>query len=76
MGFVVQPCKCLAWSFFDFPFGFSPPINFCCSLDNIKVLGIPFIFISFSLSFLQDTWDEDVRHVDALSRLRDVQITF
>jgi hypothetical protein len=39
-------------------------------------LGIPFRFISFDLSFLQDTLDEDVHHVDALSRLGDVQLTF
>jgi len=76
MGFVVQPCKCLAWSSFDLHFGFFLLINFCCPSNNIKILGIPVIFISFSLSFLQDTFDKDVHHVDALPRLGDVQITF
>ncbi len=48
MGFVVQPCKCLAWLSFDLPFGFSPPIDFCCLSNIIKILGIPIRFISFT----------------------------
>jgi hypothetical protein len=76
MGFVVQPCKCLDWSSFYLAFGFFPPIDFCCPSNNIKIVGILIIFISFSLFFLQDTFDKDVCHVDVLPRLGDVQITF
>jgi hypothetical protein len=45
-------------------------------LDGIKVLGILFGSTSFNFSFLQNKLDKDVCHVDAFSRLRDVQIAF
>ncbi len=51
MGFVVQSCWCLVWSSFNMPFGFSPPIDFCYPSNIIKILGIPFKFISFNLFF-------------------------
>ncbi len=53
---------------------FSPP-NFCCPSNNIKVLNIPFGFVFF-ISFLQDVLDKDGCHVDALLKLKDVQVTF
>jgi hypothetical protein len=40
------------------------------------VLGIPFGFVSFSSSFLQDVLDEDVRHANLFSRSEDVQVAF
>jgi len=39
-------------------------------------LGVPFGFDFFSLSFLQKALDEDVHHVDELSRLGDVHVSF
>jgi hypothetical protein len=39
---------------------------------HIRVLGFPFGFVAFSSSFLQDVLDEDVCHVNALSKLGDV----
>jgi hypothetical protein len=54
MGLVVQPCKCMAWSPFYFPFDFSPLIDFCCPSNNIKVLWI--LFKSFYFSFLLTCW--------------------
>ncbi len=45
-------------------------------LDGIRVLGILFGFTSLIFSFLQNKLDKDVCHVDAFSRLRDVQVTF
>ncbi len=58
-------------------FNFSPPTNFCYHLDDIRVLGIPFGSIFSTSSFLQNTTlDKDVCYVNALPKLRDVQITF
>ncbi len=52
IGLVVQPCKCTIWSPSDLPPKFSPAFGFCYSLYGIKVLGVPFGFVSFSFSFL------------------------
>jgi hypothetical protein len=48
---VFQPHKCLAWSPSNLHLNFSPLIDFCCPLDDIKVLGVPFGFVSFISSF-------------------------
>jgi hypothetical protein len=48
------PCR-LEWS------------QFCCFLDNIKVLGIPFRS-SFIFSFLHDTLDEDIPYRTLLKK--------
>jgi hypothetical protein len=55
---------------------FSPPLGFCYLPDNIKVLGVPFGFVSFSYSFLCDVLDENVCHANVLLKLKDVQIAF
>jgi len=74
--FVIQSCERLALSSYDLFLGVSSLVNFCCSLDNMKVLGTPFEFASFSSSFLQYMLDKDVCHVEAFLNLGDVQITF
>jgi hypothetical protein len=76
MGLVVQPYMCLAWASYGLPFGFTLLVGLCCLNDNIKILGIPFGFDYFSLSFLQKALNENVHHVDELLRLRDVHIAF
>jgi len=48
------PCR-LEWS------------QFCCFLDNIKVLGIPFRS-SFIFSFLHDTLNEDIPYRTLLKK--------
>jgi hypothetical protein len=73
---MVQPYKCLAWSPSSLHPNFSPSIDFCYSLDDIKVLGVPFGFASFVSSFLQNMSNEDVHHINALSKLKDVQVVF
>ncbi len=72
MGLVVQPRKCSTWSPSSLSFGFSLLANFCCPLDGIWVLGIPFGSTSFFFSFLQDAPNKDVCLAKALSRLKDV----
>jgi hypothetical protein len=76
MGLVVQPCKCLAWALYGLPHGFTLLIDLCCLNDDIKILGVPFGFDCFSLSFLQKVLNENVHHVDELSRLGDVHVAF
>jgi hypothetical protein len=66
MGLSIQFCKCLAWA----PFGL-PLVEFFCSLN-----GILFGFASFTSSFLQEALGKDVRHVNMLPRLEDVQVAF
>lgn len=58
------------------PHNFSPFVDFCCLLDNIRVLGVMFGYVSSSSSFLQSALNKDVHHVKALPILRDVQIVF
>jgi hypothetical protein len=52
VGFVVHPCKCLAWVLFNMPFGFSPPINFVVLQTTlgfwVSHLGL-LLFFFFSL---------------------------
>jgi hypothetical protein len=76
VGLVVQPRKCFTWSPFSLHPNFFLLIDFCCPLDDIKILGVPFGFASFISSFLQDVLNEDVHHVNALSKLKDVQVIF
>jgi hypothetical protein len=76
MGLVVQPCKCLAWAPYCLPLGFTFPVGLFCPNDDIKILGVPFGFDYFSLSFLQKALDENVHHVDELLRLGDVHVAF
>jgi hypothetical protein len=73
---MVQPYKCLTWSPSSLHPNFSPSIDFCYPLDDIKVLGVPFGFASFVSSFLQGMSNEDIHHINALSKLKDVQVVF
>jgi hypothetical protein len=68
MGLMMQPSKCLTWSPFN-PLDFSPPIGFCYPSNNIKILGISFGSTSF---FNGISLNEDVCHVEAFPRLRDI----
>jgi hypothetical protein len=63
MGLFVQPHKCSAWALSGLPPGFIPLIEFCYHFNGIRILGVPFGFISFAF-FLQGALSEDVRHVD------------
>jgi 2-hydroxy-3-keto-5-methylthiopentenyl-1-phosphate phosphatase len=67
---VVQPCKCLVWLPSSLHPNFSPLIHFCCPLNDIKVLGVPFGMASFISSFLQNVLNKNVHHVNALSKLK------
>jgi hypothetical protein len=68
----IQLCKCLGWALFNLPFGFTFALNFCCIINNIRILCDLFGFGFFSSLFLQEVLNEDVRHVDAFLKLRDV----
>jgi hypothetical protein len=72
MGLSIQPHKCLAWIPFGLPFGFIPLVEFCCPLDDTKILGIPCGSTSLAFSFLQEVLGEDVWHVDVFLKLGDV----
>lgn len=50
-------------------------VGFCCLVNSIRILGISFGSSFFSF-FLQEVLDEDVCHVDALLRSKDVQVAF
>jgi hypothetical protein len=45
-------------------------------MNNIKVLGIMFRFVSYSSCFLQYALHEDVCHLKALLKLGDVQVAY
>jgi hypothetical protein len=72
MGPMVQPYNGMAWLPFGLPPNFLPLTNFCCHFNGIKVLGVPFGYMFFTSSFLQDTLEENVCHIDMISTLRDV----
>jgi len=55
---------------------FFPLIDFCCLLDDIKVLGVLFGSISFISFFVQDALNEYVHHREVFSKLGDVQVAF
>lgn len=57
---------------FWFVFWILSSCQFCCVLDNMKVLGIPFRS-SFIFSFLHDTLDEDIPYIMLLKK--DAQVT-
>ncbi len=57
---------------FWFVFWILSSCQFCCFLDNMKVLGIPFRS-SFIFSFLHDTLDEDIPYRMLLKK--DAQVT-
>lgn len=57
-------------------FNITPLHGFCYPLNYIRVIRVHFGFVSFSFSFFQYTLDEDIRHVNALSRLGKVQGVF
>lgn len=56
MGLVVKFCKCVTWSLSNLPLDFSPPHGFCCLLNNIRVLGVPFVLCHYLLAFYRTFW--------------------
>jgi hypothetical protein len=64
----IQICKCSTWVLFGLPPGFVAPIEFCCSLGDMKIVGVPFGFVYFAFSFLPKVLSKDVWHVDVFSR--------
>ncbi len=76
MWILFQPHKCMILSPSNLLFDFSPPTNFCCHWTISRFLGVLFTTDSFTSSFVQDTLDQDVHHVNVLSRLKDVQVVF
>ncbi len=51
VGLFVQLYKCSTWAPSSLPPRFAPPVEFCCSYGGIKILGIPFDFVSFASIF-------------------------
>ncbi len=77
VGLYVQPRKCDVWSPFGLPLGFPPPPHsFCCPPNNIKVSRVPFGFLLFSSSLLQNVLGEDIHYVSLFPRLGNVQVIF
>jgi hypothetical protein len=74
-GLFIQFCKCSTWVLFGLPPGFVAPIEFCCSLGDMKIIGVSFGFAYFASSFLQKVLSKDIWHVDVFSRLV-VQVAF
>jgi hypothetical protein len=52
------------------------PPNFNTPSKGIKVLGVPLGIITFTPSFIKKALQQDVRHVDLLFRMGDVQVGF
>jgi hypothetical protein len=50
---LIQSHKCSIWLFFGLSSDLFIFIEFCCLLNNIRILGIMFMFLSFSSFFLQ-----------------------
>jgi hypothetical protein len=69
---VIQLCKCSGWALFNLPFGFTLALNFCCIINNIRILCDLFGLGFFSSLFLQEVLNEDVHHVDAFLKSKDV----
>jgi hypothetical protein len=76
VGLFVQLYKCSAWAPSSLPPRFAPPTKFCCSFGGIKILGIPFDFVSFASLFLQKALSEDVQHANVFPKLGDIQVAF
>ncbi len=77
MGFMIEPHKVFGLVVFPiYLLVFFPFVDFCCMLDNIKVLGVLFGYVFFFSSFLQNVLNKDVCHVKMLLILRNVQIFF
>jgi len=47
VGLAIELYNCLAWFLLSLLLGFSLPSCFCCYLDSVRVLGVPFGFSSF-----------------------------
>jgi hypothetical protein len=69
---VIPLCKCSGWALFNLPFGFTLALNFCCIINNIRILCDLFGLGFFSSLFLQEVLNEDVHHVDAFLKSKDV----
>jgi hypothetical protein len=69
-------CKYLAWALFKLPLRFAFLTSFCNHVTDIKILGIFLLVPVFFPSFLQETLDDVIYHVDLLLSLRNVQVTF
>ncbi len=76
IGLHIQPKKCVTWSPFSLPPNFNTPSQFTIPPKRIRVLGVPLGTSSFTSSFIKDPMLEDVRHVNLLLAMSDVQITF
>jgi hypothetical protein len=64
------------WSPFGLPFDFNTPSQFTTPLEGIRFLGVPLGTSSFTSSFIKNALSEDVRHVNLLFRMNDVQVAF
>ncbi len=58
------------------PLRVSPPLGFYTLTKGIKTLDVPLGSLSFTFFFLQDVLNNDVQHIDALSKVGDVQVAF
>jgi hypothetical protein len=76
VGLLLQPHACTSWSPSSLPFNFPPFVDFCCPSDGITILGIMFGSTSFISYFLWYALDENVCHVDAFPKLKDIQVAF
>jgi hypothetical protein len=76
IGLSIQPKKCVTWAPLVLSPNFDTLSQFNTPLEGIKVLGVPLGTSSFKSSLIKNTLLKDVRHVDLLPRLGDVQITF
>jgi hypothetical protein len=66
----------LTWALASLPPRFVPLVEFCCLPDGIRILGVPFGFVSFAFFFLHDALVKEVWDANVLLRLRDVQMAF
>jgi len=76
IGLSIQPHKCIAWSPFGLPPNFNTPSQFTTPSKGIKILGVLLSIVIFTSSFIKETLQEDVQHVDLLPRMGDVQVAF
>ncbi len=55
-----------------FRVAFSLPSNFCTPIGGIRVFSVLLGSFSFTFSFFQDALNDDVQHIDAFIKLKDL----
>ncbi len=76
IGLSIQPQRCVTSPPSSLPPNFNIPSLFTTPFEKIRVLGVSLGTLTFTSSFIKYALLEDVRHVDLLLKMGDVQMAF